>query len=284
MSVFSTLEAVPKRLDVLWNVLRDAGDNGIERDELQRIIAPGSLGSTSEDDNGESNVFKGSLDEFVRSGFAQIVRKSVKLKDAESDSFLACVEHLLLSPTTKVDSKQGYLAGSVAWFLTREPTSPLLWGSAPHEELRADFGGAPKGFELGNLSSWQNFAYWARFLGYATVVEIGKQVPVIIPDPKEALSRHLVRVLPPGQELQIGTILNALATTTPVFEDGTARQAIETRLVRSRREDRTLSLATSLALRRLQMAAFLQPIRHDDAEIWITPGLHDGRVSHLRRR
>lgn len=284
MSVISTVVAVPNRLEVLWSILRDAGAKGIERDELQRMIVPKSLGSADEEEKGEKiNVFKGSLKELISSGFAEIIDKKIVLTIVEPDSFLGCVERLLLSPNINVDSKQGYLAGSIAWFLTREPTKPLPWRTAPHNALRADFCETPRTFEITNDSGWQNFAYWARFLGYATVIEIGGQ-SMVVPDPKIALNRHLDTALPAGQEMPVGAFLRNLASLTPVFENGAAHRAVEERLKQNRRlSPHQLSPATSLALRRLQIAGDLRLIRHDDAEIWIAHGLHDGRVSHLKR-
>jgi hypothetical protein len=286
MSVISTLEAVPNRLHIVWTVLREAGNRGIERDVLQHLIVPESLTAGDEDETGERrlNAYKNALGELVHSGFAAYNGKLVVPTDTASGDFLECVERHLLAPNVNISEDRGQLAGGIAWFLTREPTKPLVWDSAPQGPLRDDFGENPETFDITNKERWQNFAYWARFLGYATFAEIGAQA-VLVPDPKLALRRHLDAVLPSGQETPIGAFLNGLATITPVLEGGAARQLIEDRLVNNRRRpQRALSSATSLALRRLQIAGELRPLRRDDAEVWVVEGLHDGRISHLERR
>ena len=284
MSVIGTVVAVPNRLQILWTMLRDAGANGIERERLKRLVVPTSLdtGESSEGESGTS-LFDESLNELTRSGFAKFVKKRVSLDGPASGDFLECVDRTLLAPDIDVDTERGYLAGAISWFLTREPTKPLSWGSAPLDALRADFGENSNTFDITNLSRWQNFAYWARFLGYATFVEIGGH-PTVLPDTKTALCRHMDAALPAKKETPIGTFLKRLATITPVFEGGAARSSIENRLADNRqRATRELSLATSLALRRLQIAGILNPIRRDDAEIWTAPGLRDPRVSHFKR-
>lgn len=285
MSVVGTVEAVPNRLQILWTMLQEAGTKGIERDVLQRMIVPESLSAGDEEDKGEKlNAYRNALGELIRSGFATYKDKVVILTDHASNEFLECIERHLLAPDIDVNGDRGYLAGGIAWFLTREPTKPLAWDSAPQGALRDDFGETSETFDVTNKERWQNFAYWARFLGYATLAEIGGQA-VVLPDPKLALRRHLGAALPSGRETPIGVFLNRLATMTPVFEGGTARRAIENRLSDNRRRAPSeLSLATSLALRRLQTAGELRPIRRDDAEIWVAPGLYDGRISHIERR
>ncbi len=285
MSVISTVEAVPNRLHILWTVLRDAGKKGVERDALQHMIVPESLSPGDEEEKGEKlSAYRNALAELVRSGFAIYNDKAVLLADTASTEFLECIERNLLAPDINVSGDRGSLAGGIAWFLTREPTKPLPWDSAPQSALRDDLGEAPETFDITNKERWQNFAYWARFLGYATLAEIGGQAAVV-PDPKIALHRHLDAALPSGEETPIGVFFSRLATATPVFEGGAARQVIEDRLQDNRRRPpRQLSFATSLALRRLQMVGELRPVRRDDAEIWVTPGLYDGRVSHFARR
>jgi hypothetical protein len=285
MSVIGTVEAVPNRLQILWTVLRQAGKKGIERDMLQHMIVPESLTPGDEEEKGEKlNAYRNALGEFVRSGFADYHDKAVRLVDTASSEFVECIERHLLAPDVNVSGDRGYLAGAIAWFLTREPIKPLPWDSAPQGALREDFGEASEVFDISNKERWQNFAYWARFLGYATLAEIGGHA-VVVPDPKRALRRHMAAALPSSREAPVGVFLNRLATATPVFEGGAARRAIEGRFPEKRRKPpRELSLTTSLALRRLQIAGELRALRRDDAEIWVATGLHDGRVSHLEGR
>jgi len=284
MSVIGTVEAVPNRLEILWTVLRPAGKAGIKRDTLQHMIVPESLSSGDEEEGGEKlNAYRNALGELVRSGFATSDDKTVKLVDTASSEFLECIERNLLAPDVNVSEDRGYLAGAIAWFLTHEPTKPLPWDSG-QRALRDDFGETSETFDITNQGRWQNFAYWARFLGYATLAEIGGQ-GVVVPDPKRALRRHLAAALPSGQETPVGVFLSRLAAVTPVFEGGAVRRAIEDRFPEKRRRPpHELSRTTSLSLRRLQTAGELRALRRDDAEIWVTPGLHDGRVSHLEGR
>lgn len=97
-------------------------------------------------------------------------------------------------------------------------------------------------------------------------------------------------IVPDGQSNANLSIDAALASlreqyAKAVFEGGAARQSVEHHFPENRlRAPREPSPAMSFALRRLQIGGELRALRHDDAEIWVAPSLHDGRVSHLKGR
>ena len=285
MSVIGTVEAVPNRLKILWSILRDEDAKGIDRDKLRSRITPNWLGAKDES-TGESGttLFDESLNELIRSGFARTESKKLFLEAVGDKDFIAAVEGRLLAPNVDIDTERGHLARALAWFLTRRPTRPLPWSSAPSEALREDFGsGEPFVFDLTNNSRWQNFAYWARFLGFASFIEVSG-VRMVAPDPKGALSRLLVGALPKDRETPIGIFFANLAGLTAVFEGAAVRRAVEERLQRGAPEPRAISEATAFALRRLQIAGELQPVESHDAEMWTAPAFFGGgRVSHLKR-
>ena len=243
-----------------------------------------SSSDTSEDLG--SNVLEGSLRELRATGLAEIRNQHFFLKETPTSddpdvAFLTAIEKELLPPDGTISGEKGSLAGAIAWLLMQIPLEGLAWSDAPLQRLREDFG--REMFDITNNQRWQNVVYWARFLGYCTVLQIGKGI-VVVPDPTVALGRHLPYALPIKQTTVQG-FLHALAARTPVFEEGSARRAIEALLPSHRRRDsHELSLPTVLALRRLVDAGVVHAIGLADADRWAASGIGDGRVSHLSRR
>lgn len=284
MSVIGTVEAVPNRLKIIWSVLREEGTKGIDRDKLKSRITPSGLGAKDEDaSQASTSLFDESLGEFLRCDFARMEDKKLFLEAPGDTNFVDAVGGRLLALNVDIDDERGYLAGALAWFLTRRPTRPLAWGAAPVEELRHDFGDDPSVFDITNASRWQNFAYWARFLGFASFIEVSGQ-RMVVPDPRGVLGRLLDEALLKGRETPIATFFGNLAARTPVFEGGAIRRAVEERLRRGPASPREISETTAFALRRLQIAGELQPLQQSDAEMWTAPPFFgSGRVSHLKR-
>ena len=288
MSVIGTLVAVPNRLRILWDILRKAGSAGLSRDELARRIVPPFLERGEHSVTPERNVFTGSLTELTRAGLASISHNRVIATEPTGLSsgsghncFVAAIERTLLAANIDMADERSALAGGIAWLLTRDPMRPLPWQGAPAAELLNDLGENGNRFDVTNESRWQNLAYWARYFGYASFLDVAP-VPAVVPDPIGALRRHLNATLPVGREVAIGEFFTGLAGISPVFEGGTARRRVETG-PGTRRGPREVSRSTAFALRRLQVQGTIEALRHDDAEIWTTPGLFDGRVSHLRQ-
>jgi hypothetical protein len=291
VSVISTLEAVPNRLRILWEVLRDIGDDGIKRKELQKIISPISLDAQEDKETSNTaNTFRGALGALVEIGLAKIIKDSVSLtaisKESSSEgniTFISEIERTLLSPGTDIYAENGSLAGALAWLLTREPTQPLSWNSAPAKELQDDLGDNGPRFDLTNKERWQTFAYWARFLGYASIVEIDSQVWVI-PDSSKAIRRHLDSVLPNKKEVPFKNLISGLSSKTPLFEEGSARISLESKFPSDpKREARILSPSTAFSLRRLEVTDNIKLILRSDAEIWVASGLSEDRISHVKK-
>jgi hypothetical protein len=289
MTVISTYVAVPSRLRILYGMLHAAGDKGLTRKEMEDAVAPELL--LREDNSSEvreetgSNLLEGSLRELRATGLAEIhnQRFILKQKPVSTDpnrEFLIAIERELLSPDVDIDGEKGSLAGAISWLLAQDPLEGLAWAEAPLQRLREDLG--RERFDITNNQRWQNTIYWARFLGYCTVLHLGKDI-IVVPDPTVALRRYLNEMLTLKQ-VTVQSFLRSLAVRVPVFEEGAARRAVEALMMPHRgRDAHTLSPSTVLALRRLVESGSLHAIGLADADRWATPGIGDGRISHLSR-
>ncbi|MBP0496277.1 protein DpdG [Roseomonas indoligenes] len=288
MSVISTVEATPSRLRIMFEYLE--GRAGDERERLLALLAPRSLPTRSAD--GESSVAPNALDEALRLGL--LVRDGEKIaaagkldparrrRQGEREAFAALVERLLLDPAAPGAGSQRSFACAVSWLLTRSPGAPLEFSANQLLRLREDLG-EDDDYELTSNLRWQNFCYWARYLGYCGFVGVGGKT-LVIPDPTAAVRRHLADMLPDRGEMRIGEVLVGLATRCPVLEEGAIRREVEGRFLRLPREPSRLSQATSLALRRLQDGGLISMRALADAEARVLD-FEDAtdRVTHIGR-
>jgi hypothetical protein len=111
--------------------------------------------------------------------------------------------------------------------------------------------------------------YWARFLGYAESLLIGDST-VVVPDPTEAIARHLANVFEGAPKLPIARFFEAIARPCPVLELGETRSIVEKRMT-TPRVPKMLSSATCLALWRLESRGTLKLSHASDAETWLLP-------------
>ena len=286
MSIFNTVEAVPNRLSILFDVLRNAEPEGVDRKQLQKMISPASLRAS---EGGSPNIFNRSLKAFCDSGFAEIdsgkvcLAKPFQKQKKESDNiFIEVAQALLLDPTLDPNKDSVGLAVAISWFLCHAPTKPFSWDSAPTDELRKDFETNGPDFDLTNKERWQTFAYWARYLGFAKFWVSGKD-NFVIPDPTIAVDRLLTNELPKKKEIPVESVLNALISAVSIFEGGKVRTLIEGQFQNKPvREKHCLSASTIFALQRLELANKLKLIHRDDAQPWMATGILDGRMTHIK--
>jgi hypothetical protein len=288
MSVISTVEATPSRLRIMFEYLE--GRAGDEREKLLALLAPRSLPTRSAD--GESSVAPNALDEALRLGL--LVRDGEKIaaggqldgagrrRHGELGAFVALVERLLLDPAAPGVTSQRSFACALSWLLTRLPSAPLDFSANQLVRLREDLG-EDDDYELTSNLRWQNFCYWARYLGYCGFVGVGGKT-LVVPDPTVSVRRHLADVLPDRGEMRIGEVIAGLAARCPVLEEGATRREVEGRFLRPSREPSRLSQATSLAFRRLQDRGLISMHALADAEARILDlGDATDRVTHVGR-
>lgn len=262
MSIVTNFQAVPSRLFSIYAAVVEA-ENGVPREQLETWATPPSLSTRGGDDEegGSSALFTNSLNEARRLGLIEEGDGRLRVSDAargiggrgtdrEAD-FLAYLRATLFDPERAAEVGQSGVLIALAWFLTRSPLEPLSFSAEPQDLVRSDLGASAGKAELGNRSAYQNLLYWARYLGFASVVgEAG--VRRAFPDPMRAVASVLGRVLPDASWVDIDLFLARLAAIYPVLDGGSVRRQVESmRAAPPTAADDRLSLATSLALQRL---------------------------------
>jgi hypothetical protein len=302
MSVVTTAQAVPSRLFAIYAALFDS-ENGEVKDRIEAWATPPSLSGRGADDDGGSSttLFNNTLAEARRIGLVEDVADRLRLtaearsggkkgKDSET-YFLAFMRRTLFDPQRVAETQQAGFMIALSWFLCSSPLRPMSFSEPPQNGLRAQIGDNASKTELTSLNRYQNFLYWARYLGFATIVGGGNDpedftTRRVIPDPAKAIASALPVIFAQSNDLPVEQFLTSLAAIFPVFETGTIRQDFEAmRLTPIADADKRLSIATSLALQRLVDRQQLSMTSVADAASRILDfGSREERVSRVALR
>jgi hypothetical protein len=246
-----------------------------------------------DEDGGSTALFTNSLSEARRLGLVEedgdrlIVPEAARGRGGRNAGlqahFLSYLRETLFDPERAASAGQAGVLIALAWFLTKSPLQPVAFSDAPQNQLRDDLGQLAEKAELGSTSSFQNLLYWARFLGFATVVgDAGSRRA--FPDPMRAISAVLEKVLPDNSWVDMDVFLSRLATVYPVLEGGSVRQEVEASRTAPAATDGRLSVASSLALQRLADRGSISLGAVADARGRILDfGVSTRRVSRIRR-
>jgi hypothetical protein len=261
MSIVTTWEAVPNRLLCVYATVAEA-ENGVLRDHLASWATPPSLTTRKggDEDGASTELLTKSLVEARRLGLVEESGDRLIVPDAARGRggrnvdlqvhFLCYLRETLFDPERAASAQQTGVLFALAWFLTKSPFQPVGFSDAPQNQLRDDLGQFAEKAELGSTASFQNLLYWARFLGFATVVgDAGSRRA--FPDPIRAISAVLDKVLPDDKWVDIDVFLSRLAAIYPVLEGGSVREEVEANRTAPSAIDGSLSVASSLALQRL---------------------------------
>ena len=291
MSVITSWGATPNRLKIALRFVARCGPNGVTNDVLQQTLLPGALsGNQAQDDEpqGGSAIGDEVVDE-LRKLSLLIQRDDDSLTvspdavDVSEGRFVGLLQGRLLNPAEAAKHGQGAFPWALAWFLCQDPATPLSWEENYRGLVEADCGPESASFELTNRARCNQFAYWARFLGFAWRLNTdGKNT--VIPDPTKAISRAMGRSKKTTDWQPIGEVLSRLAAILPVLEGGSARTEIESRLaLEKHRPYEYISRSTSFALRRLERSRQIEMDRLADAQAMnldFGPDLRS--ISHLK--
>jgi hypothetical protein len=294
MSIVTNFQAVPSRLLSVYAAVAET-ENGVLRENLESWATPPSLSTRGggDEDGGSTALFTNSLSEARRLGLVEedgdrlIVPESARGKGGRNADlqahFLSYLRETLFDPERAASTGQAGVLIALAWFLTKSPLQPVGFSDAPQNQLRTDLGQFAERAELGSTSSFQNLLYWARFLGFATVVgDAGSRRA--FPDPSRAISAVLDRVLPDNSWVDIDMFLTRLAAIYPVLEGGSVREEVEASSTVPPANDGSLSVASSLALQRLADRGSISLDVVADAKARILDfGGSTKRVSRVRR-
>lgn len=294
MSIVTNFQAVPSRLLSIYAAVAEA-ENGVLREHLESWATPPSLSTRGggDEDGGSTALFANSLSEARRLGLIEesgdrlIVPEAARARSGRNPDhqahFLSYLRETLFDPQRAASAGQAGVLIALAWFLTKSPLQPIGFSDPPQNQLRNDLGQFAERAELGSTSSFQNLLYWARFLGFATVVgDSGSRRA--LPDPIRAISAVLDKVLPDNNWVDMDVFMTRLALIYPVLEGGSVREEVEASRAVPPAIDGTLSVASSLALQRLADRGSISLDVVADAKARILDfGGSTKRVSRVRR-
>lgn len=301
MSIVTTAQAVPSRLFAIYAALFES-ETGEIKDRIEAWATPPSLSGRGADDDGESTttLFSNTLQEARRIGLVEDMDDKLRLTaDARgggkkvSDSevyFLDYMRRTLFDPARAVETQQSGFMIALAWFLSSSPLRPMNFSEAPQVGMRAQIGDHASKTELTSLNRYQNFLYWARYLGFATIVggrdADDQNARRVIPDPLRAIEGALSAIFAENSNLPIEQFLTRLAGIFPVFEKGSVREEYEAMLLIPISDPgQRLSITTSIALQRLADRQRIALTSLADAPARILDfGSREGRVSHVALR
>jgi hypothetical protein len=294
MSIVTNFQAVPSRLLSIYSAVAET-ENGVLREHLASWATPPSLSTRggSDEDGVSTALFTNSLSEALRLGLVEesgdrlLVPEAARGRGGRNADlqahFLSYLRETLFDPERAASAGQAGVLYALAWFLTKSPLEPVGFSDAPQNLLREDLSQFAEKAELGSTSSFQNLLYWARFLGFATVVGDGASRRAF-PDPIRAISSVLDKVLPDNNWVDMDTFLSRLAAIYPVLEGGSVREEVETNRTAPPTIDGCLSVASSLALQRLHDRASISLGVLADAKAKILDfGGSTKRVSRVRK-
>ncbi|TJW49274.1 MAG: hypothetical protein E5X65_34655, partial [Mesorhizobium sp.] len=235
MSIVTTAQAVPSRLFAIYASLFES-DAGEIKDRIEAWATPPSLSGRGADDDGESTttLFSNTLLEARRLGLVEDMDDKLRLTaDARgggkrgSDSevyFLDYMYRTLFDPARAIETKHAGFMIALAWFLSSNPLHPMNFSVPPQRTLQAEIGEHASKTEVTSLNTYQNFLYWARYLGFATIVggrdADDQNARRVIPDPVRAIEGALPAIFAESNELPIEQFLTRLSGIFPVFETG----------------------------------------------------------------
>lgn len=301
MSIVTTAQAVPSRLFAIYASLFES-ETGEIKDRIEAWATPPSLSGRGADDDGESTttLFSNTLQEARRIGLVEDMDDKLcltpdargggkKVRDNEVH-FLDYMRRTLFDPARALETQQSGFMIALAWFLSSSPLRPMNFSEAPQVGMRAQIGDHAPKTELTSLNRYQNFLYWARYLGFATIVggrdADDQNARRVIPDPVRAIEGALPAIFAEGNDLPIEQFLTRLSGIFPVFEKGSVREDYEAMLLIPLPDPgQRLSITTSIALQRLADRQRIALTSLADAPARILDfGSREGRVSHIALR
>jgi hypothetical protein len=261
MSVLSIFEATPNRVRSLARLALHLGPTN--RETLRQHLMP------AKDDAAQ---FSQLMRETVRLGLLEepkgevILGAGIEAADLRDDRrFLKCVEAALVGEIAESGENRAFRY-ALSWLLAQASGHAIPWNSDQHLLMRRQMEGDDC-YDVTNVGRFAMLCYWARFLGFATRLDIGGGSSVI-PDPSEALARRLTDVFPDTSRITLARFFDLVAKDCPVLEGGAIRREVEGRF-REKRPSNQLSLATSLALWRLEERKVVRVDHLSDAETWV---------------
>jgi len=278
MSIISNVTAEPVRIEMLIDYLKTTTKQHSKQD-LDILFSPpnGKQNETS-----KTSTFKDVYTVAESLGLIKIEDDLVKLKvDNKKVSTSKIIKTAIFNKSFLEDDKIGL---AIAWLQTQNSIEPLHWSAKIIDIVNSDLNDEYQDLDLTGTDAtrWRHFGYWCMYLGFATKVYIGEKI-YVCPDPTEAINMELKDVFCKIKELTINDFFIALSTIIPVLEQGYIRKKINESIREGLQlADNTLSIATSLALLRLEERNIIKLLHKSDADSYtIQDGNHNKIISHI---
>ena len=284
MSVITSWTAVPNRLHILYHLL-DSNEKGMDRDELKGFVVPQALQRRNNEEGTGSTLADEVLKEAKALGLIAEVQNIINIpqdrRGMDDSGLREYMEMTLLTPELAEQSGQALFANILAWFLAQDPAVPIAFSSNLRQQVEEECGTEAARI-LGNSSSFQNFIYWAQYLGYAWQMQVGRD-RFVVPDPTSALEKLILTILNKPMESALPKLMAAIGKRNTVLEGGSVRELVEGLLpIEKRRQTGALSRTTSLAFMRLERKKVIKLEKRADAPVFRLASWPDETpVSHV---
>jgi len=277
MSILSNFAAEPNRLELLVDFLKSE-KKGYTKTELEDLFSPPS-------GRGKSSVFKevytvaDSLAVFEfkeqENGSDLIFLKT----DLRKKLLVGHIEDMIFKKEFSLKDKFAY---AISWILLQDPKYPIDWSDNISSRVSKDLNNEFGELELTNKERFQHFIYWCQYLGFIQKVAINANT-YVIPDPTNAIERHMQSVFNAQKEMRFEDFLYRLAEALPVMEYGWIRDSIEEKARDGlQRNVESVSTSTSLALLRLEERGIIQLLSKSDADVISLSGIANKRITHIQ--
>jgi len=276
MSLITALTATPNRVSTYLHTCEYLGGR-VDRTELDLLLVPKSLRPKDDDD---ASAITRELTEECRSlGLVRVAGQAVELTDAGHEAAIdlaSWIRPVLVRPELAAKTGQQDFPILIGWLLMQDPYEFLDWSEAPSASIRQLLGSdvTAAGATLRNMSVYQQFLYWARFVGFVQMTKYERTMRVLA-IPTTAVAWAISEAgFRPGSATAAEVVLAGLASACPVLDGGAVRVELERR-AEAPTYAPGLSVSASLGLALLTLEATgrvsLDPIADAPANIGLVP-------------
>jgi len=225
MSVITTVEFVPSRMMGVFRYLLSIKGHIESRDRLQHLLSPARE---------KRDMISDVINEMVQMGLC------VKTKADDGDTQIALAPEtldyygrknfdlsrlkllmlrcLLGNLGDESNTRNHDFCLHLTWFLSQDPFTPLGNQDEIIARLQQAFGDHP--LIIRSNLRYENFRYWARFLGFGWEYELPGKPAVFVPDPREYLQLSLAELFGADHRLTMKEFIGRLLNACPLFPGG----------------------------------------------------------------
>jgi len=268
MSLFtSRVGTTPNRVEMLIEFLQN-NTKSLTRKELKELFSPKDDSTAFNDVYGFCQLFKITI----------IVNDIVTLNVNKKNSNASIIKEVLFNSNLIKDDN---FLEVLSWLLSQNQDKLIDRSTKVRSILIADLNNEID--EELSEQAWQNFIYWAEYLGFASKLPIGNMT-YILPDPTIGIKEELNTNFQKDTIFTVKDFFIKLSANLPVLEYGYIREKINQMLRDGLAlPSDTLSYSTSLAMLRLEQQDIISLESKSDADIiTLQDGINNRRISHIR--